>query len=36
MIGSMARTGYYLIHERLKNFKPEDTFSNWVKYLTIK
>jgi ABC-type transport system substrate-binding protein len=36
MIGSMARTQYYLIHDRLKNFKPERTFSNWVKYLTIK
>ncbi len=35
MIGSMARTRYYLIHSRLKNFKPEETFSNWVKYLTI-
>lgn len=36
MIGSMARTRYYLIHDRLKNFKPEETFLNWVKYLTIK
>ncbi len=36
MIGAMARTRYYLIHDRLKNFKPEETFSNWVKYLTIK
>ena len=36
VIGSMARTRYYLIHDRLKNFKPEETFSNWVKYLTIK
>ena len=35
MIGSMARTRNYLIHDRLKNFKPEETFSNWVKYLTI-
>ena len=36
MIGSMARTRYYLIHEHLKNFKPEETFANWAKYLTIK
>ena len=36
MIGSMARTRYYLIHDRLKNFKPEETFDNWAKYLTIK
>ena len=36
IIGSMARTRNYLIHDRLKNFKPEETFSNWVKYLTIK
>jgi ABC-type transport system substrate-binding protein len=36
MIGSMARTRNYLIHDRLKNFKPEETFSNWVKYLTVK
>ena len=36
MIGSMARTRNYLIHQRLKNFKPEETFTHWVKYLTIK
>ena len=36
MIGSMARTRFYLIHDRLRNFKPDETFSNWVKYLTIK
>ena len=35
MIGTMARTRTYLIYDRLKNFKPEETFSNWVKYLTI-
>ena len=36
MIGSMARTRYYLIHDKLKNFKPVEVFSNWPKYLTIK
>ena len=36
MIGSMARTRNYLIHDYLKNFKPVETFSNWPKYLNIK
>ena len=35
MIGSMARTRNYLIHDYLKNFKPVEVFSNWPKYLTI-
>jgi ABC-type transport system substrate-binding protein len=35
MIGSMARTRNYLIHEHLKNFKPVEVFSNWPKYLNI-
>ena len=35
MIGSMARTRKYLIHERLRNCKPIETFHNWNKYLNI-
>lgn len=35
MIGSMARTRHYLIHDRLKNFVPVETFSNWPKYLKV-
>jgi oligopeptide transport system substrate-binding protein len=33
--GSMARTRFYLVNPRLKNFKPEETFYNWVKYLDV-
>ena len=36
MIGSMARTRYYLIHDHLRNFKPSEDFYNWSKYLNIK
>jgi len=35
MIGSMARTRYYLIHDRLRNFKPTEDFFNWPKYLNV-
>ena len=35
MIGCMARTRYYLIQERLKNFKPSEDFYNWAKYLNV-
>jgi hypothetical protein len=35
-IGSMARTRFYLTHDRLRNFKPVEVFSNWPKYLNIK
>jgi len=35
MIGSMARTRYYLMHERLRNFKPTEDFFNWPKYLNV-
>ena len=31
MIGSMARTRFYLINSRLKNFKPSEDFYNWIK-----
>jgi len=34
-IGSMARTRFYLSHDRLKYFKPSETFKNWPKYLDI-
>lgn len=34
-VGSMARTRFYLSNPRLKNFKPEETFYNWVKYLDV-
>ncbi|MFT5525124.1 MAG: oligopeptide transport system substrate-binding protein [Pirellulaceae bacterium] len=34
-LGSMARTRYYLVNPRLKNFKPDEVFSNWVKYLDV-
>ncbi|MCH2200912.1 MAG: ABC transporter substrate-binding protein [Fuerstiella sp.] len=33
--GSMARTRYYVIHRRLKYFKPVETFENWFKYVDI-
>ena len=36
LIGSMARTRNYLIHENLQNFKPVEVFSNWPKYLNLK
>ena len=35
VIGSMARTRYYLIHDRLRNFKPTEDFFNWPKYLNV-
>ncbi len=36
MIGSSARTRNYLIHDRLQNCKPAETFHNWNKYLNVK
>lgn len=36
MIGSMARTRFYLIHDRLRNFRPTEDFFNWPKYLNAK
>jgi len=36
MIGSMARTRNYLIHDRLQNCKPIETFYNFNKYLNVK
>ncbi len=34
-LGSMGRERFYLIHPRLKNFKPSEDFSNWPKYLDV-
>jgi len=34
-VGSMARTRFYLVNPWLKNFKPEETFYNWVKYMDL-
>jgi len=33
--GSMARTRHYVIHKRLKYFKPVETFENWFKYVDV-
>ena len=33
--GSMARTRHYVIHERMKYFKPVETFENWFKYVDV-
>ena len=34
-LGSMARTRFYLINPRLKNFKPTEDFYTWYKYLDV-
>lgn len=34
-VGSQARTRYYLSNAWLRNFKPEETFHNWYKYLDV-
>ena len=33
--GSMARTRHYVVHERMKYFKPVETFENWFKYVDV-
>ena len=33
--GAMARTRHYVIHPRLKYFKPVETFENWFKYVDV-
>jgi ABC-type transport system substrate-binding protein len=33
--GSMARTRFYVVTPRLKQFKPVETFDNWYKYLDV-
>jgi oligopeptide transport system substrate-binding protein len=35
-IGSMGRTRFYLIHDRLLNCKPIEDFHNWNKYLNVR
>ncbi|MGI9430061.1 MAG: ABC transporter substrate-binding protein [Bythopirellula sp.] len=35
LLGSLARTRYYLIQGRLQNCKPIETFHNWNKYLNV-
>jgi len=35
MIGSMARTRFYVWRPRLRNFKPEEVYDTWWKYLDI-
>ena len=34
-IGSMARTRFYVINPWLRNYKPEEVFYNWVKYMDL-
>ena len=34
-IGSMARTRYYAVNPRLKNFVPTEVFYTWIKYLDV-
>jgi oligopeptide transport system substrate-binding protein len=34
--GAMARTRFYLMHDRLKNVKVTEDFYNWMKYLDVK
>ncbi|MCA9059041.1 MAG: hypothetical protein KDA85_11095, partial [Planctomycetaceae bacterium] len=33
--GSMARTRFYVVHPRMKYFKPVETFENWYKYVDV-
>lgn len=35
-LGSMSRIRFYVMHERLKNFKPEEVFYSYWKYLDLK
>lgn len=35
MIGSMARTRFYIWRPRLRNFQPEEVYGTWWKYLDI-
>ena len=36
MIGSMARTRYYLWNDRVQNYSPEEVYYTWWKYLDVK
>lgn len=33
--GSMARTRFFVVTPRMKNFKPVETFENWYKYVDV-
>jgi hypothetical protein len=35
VIGSLARTRYYLMQPWLKNARPTNTFHAWFKYLDV-
>ena len=34
-IGAMARTRFYRVQPWLKNYKPEEVFYNWIKYMEL-
>ena len=34
-IGAMARTRFYVVNPWLRNYKPDETFYNWVKYMDV-
>ena len=34
-MGSMARTRFYVVNPRLKNFKPTEDFYSWIKYMDV-
>ena len=34
-IGSMARTRFYVINPWLRNYKPNETLYNWIKYMDL-
>ena len=35
MIGSMARTRYYVWHDRVRNVHPEEVYLTWMKYVDV-
>lgn len=35
MIGSMARTRFYLWHDRVRNVHPEEVYYSWLKYVDV-
>jgi len=34
-IGSMARTRFYIVQPWLRNYRPDETFYNWIKYMDL-
>ena len=34
-VGSMARTRFYVVQPWLRNYKPDETFYNWIKYMDL-